>query len=169
MSERAFDSEAAAFAPSHAEGRQYLAEHEMEMLGFISSASNGTMLVQLGDTDAQRFAIYKPAQHERPLWDFPGDLYLREIAAYEVSQFLGWDLVPPTVDRDGPRGPGSLQLFVPHDPAQHYFELVEDAELSGQLVRMAMFDMVCNNADRKGGHVLRGRPTQNTSTASITA
>ena len=105
MSERAFDSEAAAFAPSHAEGRQYLAEHEMEMLGFISSASNGTMLVQLGDTDAQRFAIYKPAQHERPLWDFPGDLYLREIAAYEVSQFLGWDVVPPTVDRDGPRGP----------------------------------------------------------------
>ncbi|MEE8601794.1 SCO1664 family protein [Euzebya tangerina] len=150
-----FDSEAAAFARSHGDGLVHLAEDEITMLGFISSASNGTMLVHLGSEAEQRYAIYKPGQHERPLWDFPGELYLREVAAFEVSAFLGWDLVPPTVVRTGPRGEGSLQLFVPHDPADHYFELVEDASLWPQLVRMAMFDMVCNNADRKGGHVLR--------------
>jgi uncharacterized repeat protein (TIGR03843 family) len=123
-------------------------------MGFISSASNGTMLCRLGDEAAALYAIYKPGEFERPLWDFPGELYLREVAAYEVSEFLGWGVVPPTVLRDGPRGPGSLQLFVPHRPAQHYFTLSETGRFDVELSRMAMFDMVANNADRKGGHVL---------------
>jgi hypothetical protein len=151
---RAFDAGSVAFAPSHEEGARLLRDCALEPLGFISSASNGTMLCTLGPPVDNRYAIYKPEAHERPLWDFPGALYLREVAAYEVSEFLGWGIVPPTVERDGPRGVGSVQLFVPHDPAQHYFELVEDPTWEQQLTRIAVFDMVTNNADRKGGHVL---------------
>jgi uncharacterized repeat protein (TIGR03843 family) len=154
----AFDAAGVAFAADHAEGERLLAEADLDPLGFISSASNGTMLCRLGPEADNRFAVYKPGQHERPLWDFPGELYLREVAAYVVSEALGWQVVPPTVLRDGPRGPGSVQLFVPHDPAQHYFALVEAGTCDDQLVRLAMFDMVTNNADRKGGHVLRHVP-----------
>lgn len=151
---RAFDSETVAFAADHQEGCRLLREADLEPLGFITSASNGTMLCRLGDVDDHRFAIYKPESHERPLWDFPGSLYLREVAAYEVSEFLGWGIVPPTVERDGPRGVGSVQLFVPHDPSLHYFELVGQEAWEVELTRLAVFDMVTNNADRKGGHVL---------------
>jgi uncharacterized repeat protein (TIGR03843 family) len=153
---QAFDPTAVPFVTSHEEGCRRLAEDDIEMLGFISAASNGTMLCRLGDPDDAVYGVYKPGAHERPLWDFPGELYLREVAAYEVSEFLGWGLVPPTVLREGPRGPGSLQLFVPHDPSVHYFTLVEgEGDLEEELVRLAMFDMATNNADRKGGHVLR--------------
>lgn len=155
MSTEAFDPSTAAFVESHAEGCELLAEADLDPLGFIADASNGTMLCRLGPATDRRFAIYKPEAHERPLWDFPGSLYLREVAAYEVSEFLGWGLIPPTVLRDGPRGPGSLQLFVPHVPSTHYFTLVEDDVWEGQLTLLAVFDMVTNNADRKGGHVLR--------------
>jgi uncharacterized repeat protein (TIGR03843 family) len=150
----AFDAEAVAAVADHAEGERLLLEEDLAPLGFITSASNGTMLCRLGDPDAGRYAVYKPGQHERPLWDFPGELYLREVAAYRLSEHLGWGLVPPTVLRDGPRGPGSVQLFVPHDPARHYFALLEEGVHDTALVRLAMFDMVANNADRKGGHVL---------------
>lgn len=155
MNAAPFDAATADFVGSHEEGCQRLQSDTIELLGVITSASNGTMLCRLGDTVDNLFAIYKPGQHERPLWDFPGRLFHREVAAYEVSEFLGWGIVPPTVLRDGPLGPGSLQLFVPHDPVQHYFTLVEDDVWDTALARMAMFDMVINNADRKGGHVLR--------------
>lgn len=103
------------------------------------------------------FAVYKPARGERPLWDFPPNLYRREVAAYALSEALGWRLVPPTIEReDGPFGPGSLQLFVEADYSQHYFTLLEDPATHGQLRRMCAFDIVANNADRKGGHVLAG-------------
>ncbi len=159
MAAEAFEPRTVAFASSHAEGVRLLTQADLQLVGFISSASNGTMLCRLGPPAEDRFAIYKPGQHERPLWDFPGELYLREVAAYEVSEFLGWGVVPPTVLRDGPKGPGSLQLFVPHDPGEHYFTMVEGAQpdpaVEAALARIAMFDMVTNNADRKGGHVLR--------------
>ncbi|MGI9015871.1 MAG: SCO1664 family protein [Euzebya sp.] len=155
MSAAAFDAQRVAFVPEHTQACRRLCEDALEVLGFISSASNGTMLCRLGSEQENLYAIYKPGQHERPLWDFPGELYLREVAAYEVSEFLGWGIVPPTVVRDGPRGPGSVQLFVPHDPAEHYFTLADDDEWDVPLAQIAVFDMVTNNADRKGGHVLR--------------
>src|SRR5690606_20083557 len=86
--------------------------------------------------------------------DFPDGLYRREVAAYELARCLGWDVVPPTVERDAVHGPGSLQLFIEHDPRMHYFELRERDGLDEQLVRFAVFDLVANNADRKGGHLL---------------
>lgn len=99
-------------------------------------------------------AVYKPGRGERPLHDFPPGLYRREAAAYELSAALDWDLVPPTVLRDGPLGPGSLQLFVPADFEQHYFTLRERPELHPALRRLCAFDVVANATDRKGGHVL---------------
>lgn len=99
-------------------------------------------------------AVYKPGRGERPLHDFPAGLYRREAAAYELSAALGWDLVPPTVVRDGPLGTGSLQLFVLADFEQHYFTLRERAELHPALRRLCAFDVVVNATDRKGGHVL---------------
>lgn len=130
---------------------------ELELVGLLAGSSNHTLLVRLGRDD-DRLAVYKPRRGERPLWDFPsGTLHRREVAAYRVSAFLGWDLVPPTVLRDGPLGIGSVQQFVHHDPAEHYFTLVEDPALHGRLAQMATFDLLVNNADRKGGHVLRMR------------
>ncbi|MCU1497935.1 MAG: Phosphatidylinositol kinase [Acidimicrobiales bacterium] len=99
-------------------------------------------------------AIYKPHRGERPLWDFPDGLYRREAGAYQLARAIGWDVVPPTVVRDGPFGPGSLQWFIEADFDQHYFVLLEDDATHPQLRRMAAFDMVANSTDRKGGHVL---------------
>ena len=99
-------------------------------------------------------AIYKPHRGERPLWDFPDGLYLREVAAYDLACAIGWDVVPPTVLKDGPFGLGSLQWFVEADFDQHYFTLLEDEATHAQLRRMAAFDVVANSTDRKGGHVL---------------
>ena len=127
---------------------------ELTVLGVLPGASNHTLLVRM-DGD-ERFAVYKPRRGERPLWDFPpGTLYRREVAAYEVSRFLGWDLVPPTVARDGPLGVGSVQKFVIHDPRESYFTLIEDTRRHARLAQMAIFDLLINNADRKGGHVIR--------------
>lgn len=99
-------------------------------------------------------AVYKPQRGERPLWDFPpGTLAARERAAYLVSEAAGWVLVPPTVLRsDAPLGPGSLQLFIDHDPETHYFTLMNDR--LDDFAAFAAFDAVINNADRKSGHVL---------------
>ena len=99
-------------------------------------------------------AVYKPAQGERPLWDFPDGLYRREVAAYRLARAVGWDLVPPTVERDGPFGPGSLQWFVEADFDEHYFTLLDDESTHPQLRRMCAFDLLANSTDRKGGHVL---------------
>lgn len=133
-----------------------LTEAPLTPRGFLAQASNHTLLVQVGERTAGVHAIYKPRQGERPLWDFPsGTLCHREAAAFAVSEHLGWDLVPPTVLRDGPMGPGSVQLFVPHDPDQHYFHLVKDPAIHDLLARMATFDLLINNADRKASHVIR--------------
>ena len=103
------------------------------------------------------YAVYKPGRGEQSLWDFPDGLYRREVAAYVLSEALGWGLVPPTVVRhDGPFGPGSLQLFVAADYEQHYFTLLDEGGHEDLLVTMCAFDIVANNADRKSGHVLLG-------------
>lgn len=100
-------------------------------------------------------AVYKPLRGERPLWDFPEGLYRREVAAYELSVALGWELVPGTVVReDAPLGVGSLQRFVEADFSRHYFALLEEGRHDDQLRRMAVFDILANNTDRKAGHVL---------------
>jgi uncharacterized repeat protein (TIGR03843 family) len=118
-------------------------------------SSNGTYLATVTLGDACVAAIYKPGRMERPLWDFPDGLYRREIAAYELSEALGWNFVPPTVGvTDGPLGDGSLQLFVDADFEQHYFTLLEEEQHHRALKRMALFDVLANNADRKGGHCL---------------
>jgi len=152
---------------------------ELEPVGRFADASNATLLVRLldgdgpslddlaaelgraptlDDLDPDHLGVYKPRRGEAPLWDFPaGTLHRREVAAYAVSEALGWDLVPLTVLReDGPFGPGSIQRFVPHDPSLHYFRLLEvgSQQVLDTLRRMVAFDLVIDNADRKGGHVL---------------
>ncbi|MDQ3982485.1 MAG: SCO1664 family protein [Actinomycetota bacterium] len=124
---------------------------DIEVLGLLPYSSNYTFLTRLGP---ETLAVYKPRRGERPLWDFPhGSLAGREAAAYLVSEAGGWHIVPPTVLReDAPLGPGSLQLFIEHDPERHYFTLME--ERSEELVAFAAFDVVINNADRKSGHVI---------------
>jgi uncharacterized repeat protein (TIGR03843 family) len=118
-------------------------------------SSNGTFLVNLCLDELTGDAIYKPARGERPLWDFPGGLYRREVAAYRLSDALGWSIVPETIVRpDGPLGEGSLQRFVDADFSEHYFTLLEHEEHRDQLKRMAVFDLLANNADRKSGHCL---------------
>jgi uncharacterized repeat protein (TIGR03843 family) len=116
--------------------------------------SNYTLLLSVDHRDKQLRAVYKPVRGERPLWDFPeATLAGREVAAYLVSEALGWDLVPPTVYReDGPFGPGSLQLFIEHDPDYHYFQFSEDDR--ERLRPVVIFDYLINNADRKGSHLL---------------
>lgn len=99
-------------------------------------------------------AVYKPQRGERPLWDFPeGTLCKREVATFLVSEQLGWEIVPPTVLRGGPYGLGSVQFFVDHDPEINYFTPFPEASQL-QLMRIAAFDYLVNNADRKGGHCL---------------
>jgi uncharacterized repeat protein (TIGR03843 family) len=121
--------------------------------GLMHFGTNYTFLVSIQHEDADFLVIYKPRAGERPLWDFPdGTLCQRETAAWVMSEALGWSLVPPTVLREGPRGTGSMQVFINHDPQQHYFTFDEAQE--EQLQRMVVFDAICNNADRKGGHCL---------------
>jgi hypothetical protein len=121
--------------------------------GAIRWSSNYTFLVSVAHDDDTVMAVYKPQRGERPLWDFPdGTLCQRERASFLVSQATGWRLVPPTVLRTGPRGLGSFQFYVDHDPDYNYFSF--DDSLTPQLMRMALFDYLVNNADRKGGHCL---------------
>jgi uncharacterized repeat protein (TIGR03843 family) len=168
----------------HATRLERLSSAPVEVLGRFADASNATLLVRLRDRDprtieelaadlgrvpavddlpAEDLAVYKPRRGETPLWDFPrGTLHRREVAAYEVARAAGWDLVPPTTLReDAPFGPGSLQRFVPHDPEQHFFWLVDEGgpDVFEQLIAMSVFDLVIDNADRKGGHVLLEHPS----------
>jgi uncharacterized repeat protein (TIGR03843 family) len=157
------------------EGEALLRTADFEIEGRLVEASNITLRVQIDDVTR---AVYKPIRGERPLWDFPeGSLAGREVAAYELSKALGWDLVPTTVMRDGPFGPGAVQLwlddlveppvgFVPEkempsdwlpvaaarDDLGNPYVLAHADET--RLARLALFDVVINNADRKGGHVL---------------
>lgn len=141
-----------------------LKEGDLELLGRMPFASNATFLVRAtagsdiwsgGDEPEGILAVYKPERGERPLWDFPSGLYRREVAAWLVAEHLGWPIVPTTVAREeGPFGEGSLQRFVEADVDQHYFTMLEDESLHDQLRRIAAFDLVANNTDRKGGHLL---------------
>jgi uncharacterized repeat protein (TIGR03843 family) len=119
--------------------------------------SNYTFLASIKDADKEVAGVYKPSKGERPLWDFPlATLARREVAAYLVSEALGWSLVPPTVYReDGPLGAGSLQLYIDHDPDYHYFSF--NQEDRQRLRPTALFDILINNADRKGSHILIDR------------
>jgi hypothetical protein len=126
---------------------------EVALLGLLPHSSNYTFLAELRHPESTLLAVYKPREGETPLWDFPeGTLYRREAAAFELSRALGWPAVPPTVIRDGPHGPGSMQLFVEADPHEHFFTL-RDTRLD-DFAPVALFDAIANNADRKGGHCL---------------
>ncbi len=127
---------------------------ELEVLGRMPWSSNATYLCEVACGGDVVRAIYKPRRGERPLWDFPSGLDHREVAAYELSEALGWGLVPLTILRDGPMGMGSVQRFVDADFEQHYFPLYEDEAHHDQLRAMCAFDLVGNNTDRKSGHCL---------------
>jgi uncharacterized repeat protein (TIGR03843 family) len=156
-----------------------LAEGDLEIQGRIMPASNATFFGEVTLGGVVERCVYKPVAGERPLWDFPdGTLAAREVAAYAVSEAIGWDIVPATILRDGPAGPGMVQLWrdpdeslaavdvVPAGRVPTDFLHVLDAydgrdrrvalvhEDSAPLRRMAVFDVLVNNADRKGGHVL---------------
>lgn len=121
--------------------------------GMLRWSSNYAFLVGITLDDITLTTVYKPQKGERPLWDFPdGTLCYREYASYLTSEALGWQIVPPTVLRNGKRGLGSFQLFIEHDAEQHYFTF--DESIKPQLARLAVFDYLVNNADRKGGHCL---------------
>jgi hypothetical protein len=135
------------------EARTLLRDGEIDLEGRMLDASNVTLFgsVRAGGLSAE--CVYKPVAGERPLWDFPdGTLAGREVSAYLVSEATGWRVVPTTVLRDGPFGPGMVQLWVDVDPAVDLASFVR-RDLPG-LRRMAVFDAVVNNADRKGGHIL---------------
>ena len=133
---------------------EILLQGEVTLQGQFTLGSNYTFLVQaqLGQSVLQ--AVYKPQKGEQPLWDFPeATLANREVAAYRLSALLGLGLVPLTVFRqNGPYGAGSYQLFIPYDPNYHFFSL-HDEDLP-RLIPVAFFDLLCNNADRKGSHIL---------------
>jgi uncharacterized repeat protein (TIGR03843 family) len=127
-----------------------------EEFGVMRWSSNYTFLLALDHLDTQMMVVYKPQKGERPLWDFPdGTLCYREVAAFETSRVLDWQIVPPTVLREGPHGLGSFQQYIEHDPNINYFSLTK--AMFPQLRRVAAFDHIVNNADRKGGHCLLDR------------
>jgi uncharacterized repeat protein (TIGR03843 family) len=131
-----------------------LSEGELEVEGRLVVASNATLYCTIRRGTVSAACVYKPIAGERPLWDFPhGTLAGREVAAYAVSRTAGWDLVPPTVYRDGPFGPGMCQLWIDADSSVDLVALARSSD--NQILRdMAVFDAVVNNADRKIGHLL---------------
>jgi len=133
---------------------EILLNGEMDLQGQFTLGSNYTFLVNLTHHSRSIQAIYKPLKGEIPLWDFPPEtLAAREAAAFIVSEALDWELVPPTAVRDsGTFGKGSLQLFIPHDPNLNYFSF--DRKTGLRLKQTALFDLVINNADRKGSHII---------------
>jgi len=121
--------------------------------GMMRWSSNYTFLLSINHDNHSVMAVYKPQKGERPLWDFPdGMLCKRELASFLTSEVLDWQIVPPTVLRQGQHGLGSMQFFVEHDPELNYFEF--DEEKMAQMRHMCAFDILVNNADRKGGHCL---------------
>lgn len=132
-----------------------LSESTVSLEGQFVYGSNYTFMLACQFRGQSFKAVYKPLQGERALWDFPDrTLAKREVAAYLVSEALGWDFVPPTVFRTNglPIGPGSLQIFIQHNPEAHYFN---QADVYRQhLPKVTAFDVLINNADRKGGHLL---------------
>ena len=134
---------------------QALQRGEFDLQGQFLSGSNYTFLGKLNFEGQSLPIVYKPVRGEQPLWDFPrGSLARREVGAYLISEALGWELVPPTILRkNGPLGTGSLQQYIEHDPNDHYFTY-EDKDRQ-RLRPVVLFDLILNNADRKGGHILR--------------
>ena len=129
-----------------------LQDGEIALKGQFMLGSNYTFLVDVHHQGQTIQAVYKPSKGEQPLWDFEENtLALREVAAYIVSEALGIDLVPFTALRDGPFGPGSLQQFIGYDPNHHYFNFTDEEK--NLLKPVVLFDLLCNNADRKGSHV----------------
>lgn len=126
----------------------------IELQGQFMLGSNYTFLVNVSWQEQIYPAVYKPQKGEQPLWDFPeNSLAGREVAAYLLSEFLGWDIVPYTIlHQDGPYGPGSLQEFIEYDPNYHYFSFKPEDKT--RLAPVALFDHIVNNADRKGSHIL---------------
>jgi uncharacterized repeat protein (TIGR03843 family) len=135
---------------------EVLARGAVTVKARLPRSSNATFLVEVTHDAGVALAVYKPERGERPLWDFPPGIFRREVAAYLLSEALGWGLVPPTITREGPLGEGSLQAFVPADFTQHYFTLRDNAAHDERLRRICVFDLVANNADRKSGHCLLG-------------
>jgi len=134
-----------------------LARGDLEVVGRLPWSSNHTFLATCTLDGEETGAVYKPGRGERRLWDFPENVYRREVAAYELSSELGWDVVPETVERDdAPLGPGSVQRFVPADFSEHHFTLVEAERHHHRLRTICAFDVVANNTDRKSGHCLLG-------------
>ncbi len=133
---------------------EILQDGEFTLQGKFAWGSNYTFLVEVTHANGVVQAVYKPSRGEQPLWDFPSrSLAHREVAAYLVSQALGWQLVPETVYRkQGPVGAGSLQLYIEHDPEYHYFNFSDEDRQ--RLRPTALFDLLINNADRKGSHLL---------------
>jgi uncharacterized repeat protein (TIGR03843 family) len=165
--------------PSPADALTVLTIGALEVTGRIVDASNATLYGEVCLDGVELACVYKPVRGERPLWDFPdGTLAGREVSAYLVSEASGWGLVPPTVLRDGPFGPGMAQLWidtaeidalvdvVPRDAVPAGWKPVVDGTGAGgapvtvahaddvRLRRLAVLDAVLNNADRKGGHLL---------------
>jgi hypothetical protein len=133
--------------------QQIFQNGDLEIKGQFTFGSNYTFLVEVAYQGQTVPAVYKPTRGEQPLWDFEENtLALREVAAYIVSESLGFHIVPfTTLREDGPYGAGSLQQFIEHDSNYHYFNFVQEDKLV--LKPVALFDMLVNNADRKGGHV----------------
>jgi hypothetical protein len=132
---------------------ELLTNGEMEVLGLLPYASNATLLARVKDGELEGMAVYKPRRGERPLWDFPsGTLCLREYAAWVVDRAMGFGLVPPTVLRDGPAGFGAVQLFVEEATDTDPYDLLETR--ADDLRRVALYDVIVNNADRKAGHLV---------------
>jgi len=131
-----------------------LTHGELELKGQFMLGSNYTFLVNVHHNGQDVQAVYKPSKGEQPLWDFPDHtLAHREVAAYLVSEALGWCFVPFTALReDGPYGPGSIQQFIEYDPNYHYFNFSDEDK--ARLEPVMLFDLLCNNADRKGSHVI---------------
>jgi len=179
-------------APDEASILELITRGELEVVGRLVDASNATLLSSLALDGVSGRCVYKPVAGERPLWDFPSrTLARREVAAYALSAATGWNVVPPTVLRDGPFGPGSVQWWVDsgatdpdgeplaaepgaglvdvvprHAVPEGWLHVLDAENYDGSSValvhadddalrRMAVFDAVANNADRKGGHVLR--------------
>lgn len=138
---------------------EVLREGDIEIVGRILGSSNHAMLCRVRrpcpppEEPLIIDAVYKPTAGERPLDDFPDEtLSHREVAAYLVSEAMGWAIVPPTIRRDGPFGDGSLQLWIDIDPTVDVVAMV--VEDDPRLRRIAVFDAAVNNTDRKGGHLL---------------
>jgi hypothetical protein len=139
--------------------RTILEQGKIEVQGQFLLGSNYTFLVNVTHAGQTLPAVYKPSRGEQPLWDFPeASLAGREVAAYLVSEALGFHFIPFTTLRDGPFGPGSLQQFIDYDPNYHYFNF---KPVDRQRLRpVAVFDLLVNNADRKGGHILFEKRTR---------